>query len=98
MRSSKKEYEAVAKRCSSYAKTTNSELSNCVSCDCTSCLNCEHFAPDEQIYTTQLQKISSHPSTIQNIFGIRKERNNRQHNLPIVSLTYIPVLILNTPE
>ena len=47
MRSSKKAYEDVAKRCSSYAKTTNSELSNCVDGDCTSCLNCEHFAADE---------------------------------------------------
>lgn len=47
MRSSKKKYEEVAKRCSSYAKTTGSELSNTVSCNCTSCLNCEHFAADE---------------------------------------------------
>ena len=47
MRSSNKEYEAVAKRCSSYAKTTSGELSNCVGNDCTSCLNCEHFAADE---------------------------------------------------
>lgn len=47
MRSSKKIYEDVAKRCSSYEKTTTSELSNCVNCDCTSCLNCEHFASDE---------------------------------------------------
>jgi hypothetical protein len=47
MRSSKKEYEEVAKRCSSYAKTSSSELSNCVNCDCTSCLNCEHLAQDE---------------------------------------------------
>lgn len=47
MRSSKKVYEEVAKRCSSYAKTTTSELSNSVSGNCTSCLNCEHFAPDE---------------------------------------------------
>ena len=47
MRSTKNEYEAVAKRCSSYAKTTTSELCNCVSDDCTSCLNCEHFAADE---------------------------------------------------
>ncbi len=47
MRSSKKEYEEVAKRCSSYTKTTTSELSNCVDCDCVSCLNCEHFAKDE---------------------------------------------------
>ena len=34
MRSSKKEYEAVAKKCSSYTKTTTSELSNCVGSDC----------------------------------------------------------------
>lgn len=47
MRSSKKEYEEVAQRCSSYDKTTTSELSNCVDCDCTSCLNCRHFASDE---------------------------------------------------
>ncbi len=47
MRSSKKEYEAVAKRCSAYAKTSESELSNCVGDSCTSCLNCEHFAADE---------------------------------------------------
>lgn len=47
MRSTKKEYEAVAKRCSSYCKTNSSELSNCVDCNCTSCLNCEHFASDE---------------------------------------------------
>ena len=47
MRASKKEYEAVAKRCSAYAKTTTSELSNCVDEKCTSCLNCEHFAKDE---------------------------------------------------
>lgn len=47
MRSSKKEYEEVAKKCSSYHRTETSELSNCVDCDCTSCLNCEHFAPDE---------------------------------------------------
>ncbi|MGN0495377.1 MAG: hypothetical protein ACI4GW_04060 [Lachnospiraceae bacterium] len=47
MRSSKKEYEEVAKKCSSYRRTETSELSNCVDCDCTSCLNCEHFAPDE---------------------------------------------------
>lgn len=47
MRSSKKKYEEVANRCSCYCKTTTSELSNCVSCDCTSCLNCDHFAPDE---------------------------------------------------
>lgn len=47
MRSSKKEYEDVAKRCSSYHRTETSELSNTVSEDCTSCLNCEHFAADE---------------------------------------------------
>lgn len=47
MRSSKKVYEDVAKKCSCYSRTTGSELSNCVSCDCTSCLNCGHFAPDE---------------------------------------------------
>ncbi len=47
MRSSKKEYENVAKNCSSYAKTSGSELSNCVDSECTSCLNCEHFAADE---------------------------------------------------
>ncbi len=47
MRSTKKKYEEVANRCSSYSKTTSSELSNCVDCNCTSCLNCEHFAPDE---------------------------------------------------
>ena len=47
MRSSKKEYEEVAKKCSSYRRTETSKLSNCVDCDCTSCLNCEHFAPDE---------------------------------------------------
>lgn len=47
MRSSKKEYENVAERCSAYAKTTKSELSNSVDESCTSCLNCEHFAADE---------------------------------------------------
>lgn len=47
MRSSKKMYENVATRCSSYARTTTSELSDCVNSDCTSCLNCEHFANDE---------------------------------------------------
>lgn len=47
MRSSKKEYEAVAKRCSSYTKTNKSQLSNSAGCDCISCLNCEHFAADE---------------------------------------------------
>lgn len=47
MRSSKKTYEAVANQCSAYAKTTTSELSNSVNSDCTSCLNCEHFATDE---------------------------------------------------
>lgn len=47
MRASKKQYENVAKRCSSYARTTSSELSNSVSDTCTSCLNCEHFDKDE---------------------------------------------------
>lgn len=47
MRSTKKQYEEVANQCSSYTKTTTSELSNSVDCDCTSCLNCKHFAPDE---------------------------------------------------
>lgn len=47
MRSSNEKYEAVAKRCSSYTKTTSSKLSNCVGDSCTSCLNCEHFAADE---------------------------------------------------
>lgn len=47
MRSSKQVYEDVAKKCSSYSKTTTSELSNTVDCDCTSCLNCGHFAADE---------------------------------------------------
>lgn len=47
MRASKKDYEEVAKRCSSYEKTGKSELSNTVDCDCTSCLNCKHFASDE---------------------------------------------------
>ena len=47
MRDSKSVYEEVAKRCSSYSKTENTSLSNCVDCDCTSCLNCEHFAKDE---------------------------------------------------
>ena len=47
MRKSKKEYEDVAKKCSSYHRTDASELSNCVDCDCTSCLNCAHFADDE---------------------------------------------------
>ncbi len=61
MRASKKEYEDVAKRCSAYKRTDCSELSNCVSCDCTSCLNCEHFAPDEHcvldLYDTIAQAI-----------------------------------------
>lgn len=47
MRDSKKVYEAVAKRCTAYHKTQGTELSNCVNCDCTSCLNCEHFDRDE---------------------------------------------------
>lgn len=47
MRSTKQKYEEVANRCSSYSKTTTSELSNSVSSDCCSCLNCEHFASDE---------------------------------------------------
>ena len=47
MRSSKKQYEAVAKRCSAYHKTNASELSNCVREDTNSCLNCAHFASDE---------------------------------------------------
>lgn len=47
MRSSKKKYEEVANRCSSYSKTNTSELSNCVDGNCTSCLNCHHFASDE---------------------------------------------------
>ena len=47
MRDSKKNYEEVAKRCSSYSKTDQTELSNTVDCDCTSCLNCKHFASDE---------------------------------------------------
>lgn len=47
MRDSKQVYENVAKNCSSYAKTSGSELSNCVDCNCTSCLNCKHFAADE---------------------------------------------------
>lgn len=47
MKRSKQTYKDVAKHCSSYERTTASELSNCVDEDCTSCLNCSHFAPDE---------------------------------------------------
>ena len=47
MRSTKKHYEDVARRCSAYHKTNTSELSNCVNEDCNSCLNCAHFAGDE---------------------------------------------------
>jgi hypothetical protein len=47
MRESKQIYEKVAEKCSSYTRNTQTGLSNCVDCNCTSCLNCDHFAPDE---------------------------------------------------
>lgn len=60
MRSSKQTYENVAQRCSSYAKTTDSELSNCVDSDCTSCLNCAHFAQDEHCVLDLYDSIAKH--------------------------------------
>lgn len=47
MKCSKELYEDVAIRCSEYDKTSTSPLSNTVDNDCTSCLNCRHFAKDE---------------------------------------------------
>ncbi len=46
MRSTKQTYEEVAKRCSSYTRTSDNAFKN-VNTDNISCLNCEHFAADE---------------------------------------------------
>lgn len=47
MRASKKEYEEVAKRCSSFESREHSTFTNSDECNCTSCLNCAHFSSDE---------------------------------------------------
>lgn len=49
MRASKKDYEEVAKRCSSFEKKEKSSFTNKNTSDteCVSCINCSHFASDE---------------------------------------------------
>jgi len=48
MKESQKNYEEVAKRCSSYKRNDCDSFTNSATSDCTSCLNCSHFSTEQQ--------------------------------------------------